>query len=89
MLASTQTADNISLRIAGKLCAARVFAWAGQQDEAVALLEQLADERPGLPPADVVLKPLYAVPLQDNPRFRALATRLEARMAELARIAVR
>jgi hypothetical protein len=41
----------------------------------------LAVEEPGLPPAEIVRQPIYSVPLRDDTRFRALAERLEERMA--------
>jgi TolB-like protein len=60
---------------------ARIYAWAGGEDEAATLLGQLATELPRvLPPAEVVQDPLYAL-LGGNPRYRALKTKLEAQMA--------
>src|SRR5207344_1450372 len=62
--------------------AAAVYAWAGAQDEAVALLEQLSTVRPGLRPASITRSPIYAIPLAKNPRYQALVRRLEAQMRE-------
>jgi tetratricopeptide (TPR) repeat protein len=62
---------------------ARVYAWAGARDQAVALLEELATATPGLPPAYIARDPLIAVPLSSNPRYQALAGRLEAQMTAL------
>jgi TolB-like protein/tetratricopeptide (TPR) repeat protein len=60
--------------------AARVFAWAGSEDEAITLLDELAVLKPGLSPAEITRDPLYSVPLAENPGYRALAARLEADM---------
>ncbi len=64
---------------------ARVLAWAGAEDEALALLERLAVEAPGVAPTEIVHDPLFTVPLAAHPRFAALRARLEARMAATAR----
>jgi hypothetical protein len=61
-----------------------VFAWAGEPAAAMDLLERLAVDESGLAPAAIVRQPIYSVPLRDDPRFRALAERLEAQMAEWA-----
>jgi len=66
---------------AGGMLAARVFAWAGEPATAMDLLERLAIDEPGLPPAHIAREPKYSVPLRDNARFRTLAARLEAQMA--------
>jgi hypothetical protein len=58
-----------------------VFAWAGEPAAAMDLLERLAVDEPGLPPAYIARAPIYSVPLRDDARFRALAERLEAQMA--------
>jgi TolB-like protein/Tfp pilus assembly protein PilF len=63
--------------------AARVYAWAGARNEAVTLLEQLATATPGLAPVYVTRDPLIAVPLATDPRYQALAGRLEAQMTAL------
>jgi TolB-like protein len=61
---------------------AAVYAWGGAQDEASALLEQLSTAIPTmLAPALVTRDPLYAVPLAENARYKALQTKLEAQMA--------
>ncbi len=57
--------------------AARVFAWGGAPDEAVATLEALDAARPGLCPAEITRDPLYQVPLEQYPRFGLLRARLE------------
>jgi TolB-like protein len=60
---------------------ARILAWAGAQDDAVALLDNLSTVQNGLPPALVTRQPLFDVPLAANPRWQALKARLEAQMA--------
>jgi tetratricopeptide (TPR) repeat protein len=60
---------------------ARVFAWAGEEDEAVALLEEIATKLPALGPAEITRDPLYSIPLATNARYRALEQKLEAEVA--------
>jgi TolB-like protein/DNA-binding winged helix-turn-helix (wHTH) protein len=61
---------------------ARVYAWAGAEDEATALLEQLSVQIPmRLSPAELARDPLYTVPLGGNARYQALKAKLEAQMA--------
>jgi tetratricopeptide (TPR) repeat protein len=84
LLALTDAAhDEPNVRAAGRVLAARAFAWAGEADEAVSLLERLAVDEPGLPPAFIARQPWYTVPLREHTRFAALAARLEAQMASL------
>jgi TolB-like protein/DNA-binding winged helix-turn-helix (wHTH) protein/tetratricopeptide (TPR) repeat protein len=61
--------------------AARIFAWAGEENRAMDLLEALVTKTPGVGPAEIVRDPLYAMPLEDNARFRELA-RTSPRVAE-------
>jgi hypothetical protein len=82
MLAITEAVqDSDNTPNAGRALAARVLAWAGEGDAAVDLLERLAVDEPGLPPAMIARQPWYTVPLADHPRFRALVARLDAQMA--------
>jgi tetratricopeptide (TPR) repeat protein len=60
--------------------AAMILAWAGAQDEAVALLEGLSSGFPGLGPAEITRDPLYSKPLADNARYQALKRSLEAQI---------
>ena len=69
--------DTLRSRYASAI-AARVLAWAGAQDEAVTVLEQLATLKPGLGPAEITRDPLYSIPLAGNVRYRALAANLES-----------
>ncbi|MEO6008827.1 MAG: winged helix-turn-helix domain-containing protein [Vicinamibacteraceae bacterium] len=64
-----------------RLMAARVFAWGGEQDEAMALLETLSRGYPGVGPATIVRDPLFSTPLGANPRWQALAQTLNAEIA--------
>jgi len=61
--------------------AARTFAWAGAEHEAMNLLEQLSTEFPMLGPAEITRDPLYGIPLRDNTRYRALVQKLDAEIA--------
>ena len=60
--------------------AARIFAWGGAPDEAVATLEALDAARPGLCPAEITHDPLYQMPLERYPRYELLRARLEREM---------
>ena len=57
---------------------ARVFAWAGAENDALVLLETLSDRSPSLGPAEIALDPLYALPLKSNARYQELTKKLEA-----------
>jgi TolB-like protein len=81
---AAQKPEQPGWQAAARLLAARVFAWAGEGDAAVELLERLAVDEPGLPPASIARQPLYSVPLRDHPGFRALGSRLDAQMAATA-----
>jgi hypothetical protein len=59
---------------------ARVLSWSGAQDEAAALLDELAEAIPSDGPAKITRDPLYAVPLAGNKRYGQIADRLEARI---------
>jgi hypothetical protein len=61
--------------------AARILAWAGAEDEAVGLLEQLSTNFPMIGPAEVIRDPLYTTPLAANERFKMLERRLGAELA--------
>jgi hypothetical protein len=71
--------DTLRWRYASAV-SARVFAWAGADDEAIALLEQLAIAKPGLGPGEITRDPLYFIPLANHPRYQALVARLELEM---------
>jgi len=60
---------------------ARVLAWAGAEDQAIQLLEDLSTVDNGLAPAEITRDPLYDLPLASNTRYQALKSKLEARMA--------
>jgi TolB-like protein/DNA-binding winged helix-turn-helix (wHTH) protein len=65
---------------------ARVLAWAGAKDEAVALLEELSSGYPRLGPAEITRDPLYSVPLSDNRRYKALEKKLEAEIEQNSKL---
>ncbi len=56
---------------------ARVDAWCGATEEAVALLRGLASSRPGVGPSTITRDPLFTVPLERVPAFRDLSGQLE------------
>jgi len=61
---------------------AMVDAWAGDEDEAMDLIEELTSRYPGVGPAEIAREPLYTVPLAKNARFLALVGKLEREIAE-------
>ncbi len=59
---------------------AAVYAWGGDENDAVDLLERLTSVWPAAEPAVVARSPLYTQPLAQNERFQRLIRRLEAEM---------
>jgi tetratricopeptide (TPR) repeat protein len=74
------------IELYARALAARILAWAGAGDEAVALLEQLSTQYPMLGPAEITRDPLYSVPLAGNARYQVLARKLEAEIAANQRL---
>jgi tetratricopeptide (TPR) repeat protein len=70
------------MRLYANATAAQIFAWAGAEDEAVALLEELSKGFPGLGPAAITRDPLYSIPLKNNARYKVLEKKLEAEIVE-------
>lgn len=64
-----------------RLLAARVLAWAGAADEAIAVLEQISHGFPATGPATIVRDPFFTTRLGSSPRWRALANTLDAEIA--------
>ena len=69
----------VSLHV--RLMAARVLAWAGEDDEAIALLETLSRGYPGVGPATIVRDPFFSARLSANARWRGLEQALNAELA--------
>ena len=61
--------------------AARVYAWNGEEDEAVKLLEAVTGAAPGMLPGLIARDPLFTLPLSRNARFQSFAARLEEQMS--------
>jgi len=59
---------------------AAAYAWSDAQNEAAALLEEVAAAIPSPGPAWVARDPLFTVPLAQNSRYRVLVERVEAEM---------
>jgi len=68
---------NVALDRYQAVTAAMIYAWAGAEDDALAALEKLATEYPGLGPAEIAREPLFTVPLARSSRFHALTVKLE------------
>jgi TolB-like protein/DNA-binding winged helix-turn-helix (wHTH) protein len=64
-----------------RLMAARVLAWAGEEDEAIVLLETLSRGYPGVGPATIARDPFFSTRLSANARWRALEQALKAEIA--------
>ena len=62
-----------------RLMAARVLAWAGAPDDAVALLETLSRGYPGVGPATIVRDPLFSTPLGVEPALAGAGAGAERR----------
>ena len=60
---------------------AKVFAWAGAEGDAVALLEEISTKFPMLGPAEITRDPMYSIPLANSARYRTLESKLEAEIA--------
>lgn len=73
--------SNHATYIYARLMAARVFAWAGEPVEAVAMLGPLSTDFPGVGPATISRDPFYLRPLSGDPAWQALRARLEAQVA--------
>jgi hypothetical protein len=78
LVAETSTTPE-SLHV--RLMTARVLAWAGEDDEAIALLETLAHGYPGVGPATITRDPFFSTRLSANPRWHALERALNAELA--------
>ena len=64
-----------------ELLGAQVLAWAGDDEDAIALLERMSLGTPGIAPAHAARDPMFTLPLAKNARYQALKTRLETQMA--------
>jgi hypothetical protein len=73
--------DKVNQRRYSGALIARVYAWAGAEDDAVDLLGALSEGYNKLGPAEIARDPLYSIPLRDNTRFQALAKKLGADIA--------
>ena len=72
--------DNAVIWTTTALQVARVDAWCGSPDQAIGLLAQVSNGRPGVGPAVVTRDPLFAVPLAQVPAYRTLRKELETTM---------
>lgn len=64
-----------------RLTAARVLAWAGAYDDAIALLDTLTRGYPGVGPATIARDPFFSMRLSAHPRWRTLEQGLNAELA--------
>jgi hypothetical protein len=78
-LAAAQATNSLSLlrkypgfagSVYARSRAARILAWAGEENQAMDLLDALATRTPGVGPAEIYQDPLYEIPLGKNARFR-------------------
>jgi TolB-like protein/DNA-binding winged helix-turn-helix (wHTH) protein len=80
-LAQARSVVGVAATVYAQARVARILAWASAENEAVALLEQLAAGNRRLGPASIVRDPLYSVPLAGQGRYDALKARLESEIA--------
>lgn len=62
---------------------ARVDAWCGAEEDAIALLRELSSSRPGVGPSAITRDPLFTVPLAKSRSFRALSDQLESTLLKV------
>ena len=62
---------------------ARVDAWCGAPEDAVALLRDLSSSRPGVGPSAITRDPLFTIPLAKAPSFRMLSQQLESTLLQV------
>jgi adenylate cyclase len=79
-IACAMRGPDMASRAVAKHMAATVLAWAGYDDEAVALLEELAVSIPGLAPLSICIEPMLTAPLGESARYRALCARMAAQL---------
>jgi TolB-like protein/DNA-binding winged helix-turn-helix (wHTH) protein len=76
------TTSNLAVALHGRMMAARIYAWAGEHDDALNLLEALSGSYPGIGPGAITRDPLLSVPLAGHARWQALVRTLEADIAK-------
>ncbi|HTY92557.1 MAG TPA: TIR domain-containing protein [Steroidobacteraceae bacterium] len=74
----TRADADVSDQMDAVVWATQIRAWSGAQDEAVSRLETLSTSVPGLWPWEVIVDPIWAVPLAQNEHYRNLRARIEA-----------
>jgi TolB-like protein/DNA-binding winged helix-turn-helix (wHTH) protein len=79
MAAATNSRPSHSLY--ATILAARIYAWAGAEEAAVDLLEQLSTGSISIGPAFITRDPLYAIPLANNEKYKELSKKLETEIA--------
>jgi TolB-like protein len=79
-VALTKAEASVSDRANAFVWATQIRAWAGAQDDAAARLESLSTSIPGLWTGEIVLDPVWSVPLTHNAVYIRLCARLEAQM---------
>jgi TolB-like protein len=76
----TRADADVSDQMDALVWATQIRAWSGAQDEAVASLENLSTSVPGLWPWEIIIDPVWAVPLAQNDHYKNLSARIEAQM---------
>ncbi len=79
-LALVSRADDATIWNQYALNSAQVNAWCGDRGAAISLLEELSAATPGPGPASISRDPLFTIPLGQEPAFRTLSDRLEAKI---------
>jgi TolB-like protein len=79
-VALTRTDVDVSDQMNAVVWATQIRAWAGAKEQAVASLDMLSTSIPGLWPNEIVVDPVWSVPLAGNANYTRLCARIEARM---------
>jgi TolB-like protein len=85
VLATAGNSPHIAIALHSRARVARILAWAGEKEAAIALLEELSAPALSMGPAEVTRDPLFVKPLEGEPRYKALRARLENEIAVNAR----
>ncbi len=77
-VALTRVEADVSDQMDAFVWATQIRAWSGAQDEAVGSLEKMSTSVPGLWPWEMIIDPIWAVPLAQNEHYKNLCARIEA-----------
>jgi TolB-like protein/tetratricopeptide (TPR) repeat protein len=79
-IALTRADVDVSDQMNAVQWATQIRAWAGAKEQAVAGLDTLSTSIPGLWPGEIVIDPVWRVPLAGNESYKRLCARIDAQM---------